>query len=41
MVSADCSIFFYSFDFIVNTFFKQHLCNMDIIPNPKGTLFYT
>lgn len=41
MVSADSSIFFYSLDFMVNIFFKQLLFNMDIIPNPKGTLFYT
>lgn len=38
MVSADSSIFSSPFDFMV-IFFKQHIFNMDIIPNPKGILF--
>lgn len=40
MASDDSSVLFYSFDFNENIF-KQHLLNMDVIPNPKWILFYS
>lgn len=40
MASDDSSVLFYSFDFNENIF-KQHLLNMDLIPNSKWILFYS